>query len=459
MNTSTVESSPATQTPRAHRRAGGRRLRQVVGLAAAALWIAAAPAQASIEPLDRVVAIVNTDVITSGELDTRLRSIEAQLRRQNVQLPPPDVLRSQVLERMITDRAQMQMAREAGIRIDDGQLDRAVAGIAQQNNLTVAELRSRLEQDGVSFASFRDSIRSEMLITRLREREVDQRVQISEADIDAMLAEQKRGGAGANVEYDLDHILLRIPEGASAEQIAAQRSKAEGILQQLSQGADFGRLAASFSDAPEGISGGSLGWRPADRLPQIFVQAVSSLNPGQVAPLLRSPNGFHIVKLVDKRADGQPALPTGPVEQTHVKHILIRQTELISESEALRRLREIRERVEKKSASFDDMAKQYSVDGSAANGGDLGWVYPGDTVPEFERAMNALKPGELSEPVRTPFGWHLIEVIGRRSDEASPERVRQMARQVLRERRSDEAYQDWLRQLRDRTYVEYKLDQ
>ncbi|MFT4102553.1 MAG: peptidylprolyl isomerase [Burkholderiaceae bacterium] len=428
-------------------------------LAAAGLWLApGGAARAVVEPVDRVAAVVNTDVITLGELDARMRTVEMQLRRQNVQIPPTEVLRSQVLERMIVDRAQVQLAREQGVRIDDSQVDRAVASVAAQNSLSVQDLRSRLEQDGISFAAFRDSLRADMVIARLREREVDQRVQISEADIDAFLREQ-RDPAASHVEYNLAHILIRIPEGASADQIAAQRAKAEGLLQQIESGAEFGRLAVSFSDSPEGISGGGLGWRDADRLPQLFVQAVSALQPGQTSGLIRSPNGFHILKLLDKRVAGDSALPGGPVLQTHARHILIRQTELVSEAEALRRLREIRERIEQKTATFADMARQYSVDGSASNGGDLGWIYPGDTVPEFERAMNALKPGELSEPVRTPFGWHLIEVEARRNDEASPDRLRMLARQSLRERRADEAYQDWLRQLRDRTYVEYKLDQ
>lgn len=427
--------------------------------AALAGLAAQVPALALVQPVDRVVAVVNNEVITASELDTRMRTIADQLRRQNVQLPPDDVFRSQVLERMITDRAQVQMAREQGIRIDDAQLDRAVATIAQQNNLDVQELRARLEQDGIGFAAFRDSIRSQMLIQRLREREVDSKVQVSEADIEAMLAEQKNPSAANHVEYNLGHILIRVPEGATADQIAAQRAKAEELVRELNSGADFGRLAVANSESPEGISGGGLGWREADRLPQVFVQAVANLQPGQVAPVVRSPNGFHILKLIDKRAANDSALPTGPVMQTHVRHILIRQTELVSEAEALRRLREIKQRIEQHTATFADMARQYSVDGSAGNGGDLGWIYPGDTVPEFERAMNALQPGQISDPVRTPFGWHLIEVEGRRTDDASPDRLRQLARQTLRERRADEAYQDWLRQLRDRTYVEYKLDQ
>jgi peptidyl-prolyl cis-trans isomerase SurA len=413
------------------------------------------------EEIDRVVAVVNADAITATELGARMRTVERQLRAQNVQMPPEEALRSQVLERMIIDRAQVQFARESGLRIDDAQIDRAVLGIAQQNRLTLPQLRQRLEQDGVEFASFREDVRGEILIGRLREREVDQRVVISEADIDALLAEQGPGTeAGARSgEFNLGHILLRVPENASAEQIARQRTRGEELLRELEGGADFGRLAASFSDAPEAMSGGGLGWRSTDRLPELFVQAIQRLRPGQVSPLIRSPNGFHVLKVLDRRDAGSGArLGGAPVQQTHARHILIRQTELVPEVEALRRLREIRERVTNGTARFEDMARQYSSDGSASNGGDLGWIYEGDTVPEFARAMDELKPGELSEPVRSPFGWHLIQVLERRTDSASPERVRMQARQVLRERRSDEAYQEWLRQLRDRTYVEYRLE-
>ena len=438
-------------------------MKRILSFAAALCLLAAGAAFAQgskPEEIDRVVAVVNADAITATELSARMRTVERQLRAQNIQMPPEDVLRSQVLERMIIDRAQVQLARESGLRIDDAQVDRAVAGIAQQNRLTLPQLRQRLEQDGINFVSFREDVRGEILIARLREREVDQRVVISEADIDALLAEQGPGTEATEqaAEFNLGHILLRVPENASAEQIARQRARGEDLLRQLEGGADFGRLAASFSDAPEAMSGGGLGWRPTDRLPELFVQAIQRLRPGQVSPLIRSPNGFHVLKVVDRRDAGGAKLGSAPVQQTHARHILIRQTELVPEVEALRRLREIRERVINGTARFEDMARQYSSDASASSGGDLGWVYEGDTVPEFARAMDELKPGEISEPVRSPFGWHLIQVLERRTDNASPERVRMQARQVLRERRSDEAYQEWVRQLRDRTYVEYRLE-
>jgi len=428
-------------------------LASIVGL------LAAAPAAAqSAVPVDRVVAVVNSEAITARELALRLRVAERQLRAQNIEAPPADLLEKQVLERMIVDRAQSQAARELGIRADEAQVDRALAAIAQENQLTIVQLRERVERDGTSFARFRDDIREEIVRQRLREREIDSRIQVSDADIDAFLASQPKGAQPA-AELHVAQILLAVPEGATAEQIERQRLRGEEVVRQLQRGNDFARLAAAFSDAPEAMSGGSLGWRTPQRLPQLFLDALSNVGPGQVSGLVRSPAGFHVLKLIDRRSTGSvPGAGSAPVTQTRARHILIRPNEIVSEDEALRRLREIRQRVQGGSGSFEDLARQYSVDGSAGRGGDLGWVYPGDTVPEFERAMNALAPGQISDPVRTPFGVHLIQVLERRTDEASPDRLRQMARQALRERRIEENYQDWLRQLRDRTYVEYKLE-
>jgi len=404
--------------------------------------------------LDRVVAVVNTDIITANELAIRQRTVEQQLRRQRIELPAPEVLRGQVLERLILDRALAQLAREQGIRADDAQLDRAMARIAEQNRMTPSQMRAQIERDGMSYARFREDIREEILVTRLREREVDAKVVISEADIDAWLADQGSGGS-AQVEYNLSQILLRVPEGATAEQIERQRLRAQEVVRELQRGAEFARLAAAFSDAPDAMTGGAVGFRPADRLPQLFVDAVAKLQPGEVTPPLRSPNGFHILKLVDRRSSAQVKMGSEPVMQTRARHILIRPTEIQPEAEVLRRLSDLRDRV-RSGADFAELARQYSNDGSAGRGGDLGWIYPGDTVPAFERAMGALQPGEVSDPVRTEFGFHLIQVLERRTDAASPERVRQAARQALRDRRIEEATQDWLRQVRDRAYVEHR---
>lgn len=424
---------------------------------AAVTSLAAAQAGTPLE-IDRIAVVVNSEAITERELQQHLRMIERQLREQNIEMPPLDVLEPQVLERMIVDRAQLQLARDSGLRVDDGQLSRAIDAIAAENGMRTAQLRDRLLRQGIDFRQFREEVRGQLIRQRLREREIDSKVQVSDADVDAFLASQTRAGSGPEAELHVAQILLRLPEGASADEIERQRLRAEEVARQLQAGADFARLAAAFSDAPEAMSGGSLGWRASDRLPQLFVDAVRSLNPGGVSPVLRSPAGFHVLRLVDRRS-ASPTVAVGrPVVQTHARHILIRPNEIVGEDEAIRRLREIRQRIEAGAGDFAELARQYSVDGSAGRGGDLGWIYPGDTVPEFERAMNALAPGALSDPVRTPFGVHLIQVVERRTDESSPDRVRQQARQALRERRIEENYDDWLRQLRDRTYVEYKLD-
>ena len=435
-----------------------RRLLRLAAALAAVFVIPLAAAQPAAVPIDRIAAVVNSEAITEHELQQQVLLVERQLREQGIQVPPRDVLERQVLERMIVDRAQMQLARDSGLRIDDIQLERAIGVIATENGLTPAQLRDRLSRQGIDFDQFREEIRGQMVRQRLREREIDSRVQISDADVDAFLAARANGGAASGTELQIAQILLRLPEGASAEEIERQRLRAEEILRQLQAGADFGRLAAAFSDAPEAMTGGTLGWRTPERLPQLFVDAVQPLNPGGLSPVLRSPAGFHVLKLVDRRSQSLPAAAGQPIVRTRARHILIRPNEIVGEEEAIRRLREIRQRVEAGTGDFAELARQYSVDGSAGRGGDLGWIYPGDTVPEFERAMNALAPGALSEPIRTPFGVHLIQVVERRADESSPDRLRQQARQALRERRIEESYEDWLRQLRDRTYVEYKLD-
>lgn len=413
-------------------------------------------AQTSSTDIDRVVAIVNTEVVTLGELNSRLDVVSRQMRRQRVEPPPADILRQQVLERIVLDKAQLQAARDVGIRIDEAMLDRAINGIAQQNRLSPQELKTQVEREGRSFDAFREDIRIEMSLARLREREVDNRLQISEADIDVALSEA--GGAPLDeIEFNLAAILLRVNENASAEEVARQKFRAEELLKQAQRGTDFARMASSFSDAPDAASGGAMGWRKADRLPTIFVSAVASLKPGEVA-LARSPAGFHVLKLVDRKDPVNKGLSNAPVKQTRARHILIRVNEIVTDSDAQRRLREIRQRVESKTADFATLARQFSADGSASNGGDLGWIYAGDTVPEFERAMDELGAGEMSQPVRSVFGWHLIQVLDRRTDEASPERMRNLARQSLRERRSEEVYQEWLRELRDRTFVELRLE-
>jgi len=403
--------------------------------------------------LDRVVAVVNNEVITRLDLDEQLRVALQQLRRQSTPLPAQDVLERQLLERLVTARVLAQTAKETGLRVDDAQLQRSLERIAQENKLTPDAFRKALESDGVNFNRFRDELRNEILITRLKEREVDSKILITDAEIDNYLKTQQNLG-GKDDEYSLAHILVLVPEQASPEQIQAKRSAAEKALAQLRGGADFRQVSAGVSDAQNALEGGPLGWRPASRLPQIFVDVVRTMKVGDLSAVLRSANGFHILKLLDKRGNETPVI----VQQTHTRHILVRLNEVVSEADAKQRLFNLKERIDN-GADFAELARLQSEDASSSRGGDLGWLSPGDTVPEFERAMNALEPGQVSEPVQSSFGWHLIQVLERRNEDMSKERQRLLARQAIRARKSDEAYQEWVRQQRDRAYVELRLEE
>jgi peptidyl-prolyl cis-trans isomerase SurA len=426
---------------------------------------ATATAPARIRTIDTIVAVVNNEVITQKELDERTEMIVKRIssQGQNANLPPRAEIQRQVLERMISDSAQLQLAKETNIQVDDTMLDRAVARIAEQNRMSLQEFRNQLEKQDMSFAKFREEIRGEIIMQRLREREVDNKIQISESEIDNYLAEE--AGAGhSQQEWNVAQILVRIPENASPEQIEQRRQRAEQILQQLKSGADFAKLAATSSDGEDALKGGELGWRAQDRLPQLFADAVANLQPGEVAPVVKSANGFHILKLVGKRtpsimrANSNAAAPTS-ITQTHVRHILIKVNQIVSSLDAQRKLVDLKQRLDNKAATFEELARSYSNDLSASKGGDLGWIYPGDTVPEFERAMNALQPGQISEPIESPFGFHLIQVLERKTEDVSQERKRLVARQALRERKLEEATQEWLRQVRDRAYVEYRNEE
>ena len=430
-------------------------VRSIVLLLASLAGFAAQPSfAATVDPIeaDRIVAIVGTDVITYVDLRTRLASALKQLQKQGTPLPPQDVLERQMLERLIMDRAQLQYAKDSGMRVDDTQLDQAIGRIAAGNKMSVPQFRAALEKDGVQYASFREEIRNEMIAVRLREREVDSKLIISEGEIDNYLANQAATGSGE--EYQLAHILLRAPESASPEQLQKLRQRGEQALKRAQAGENFAELTAAFSDAPDALQGGDLGFRPLSRLPSLYSEVAGRLQAGEVSELLRSSAGFHIVKLVAKRGGGAVA----SVQQTKARHILIRVNEVVSEAEARRKLEGVRERITN-GVDFAEQARLYSQDGSAAKGGDLGWLNPGDTVPEFEQAMNALKLDEVSPVVQSPFGMHLIQVQERREKDVSADRQRSVARQAIRERKLDEAYQDWLRQLRDRTYVENRLDE
>ena len=413
---------------------------------------------------DRIVAVVNDEAITRQELDERVRTVRAQMRRQGTAPPSGEEFEKQVLDRMITDRAQMHFARETAIRIDDITLDRSIARIAEENGMNPTRFRETIERDGIPYGKFREDIRSEITLSRLRDREVEARVQVSEGEIENYLAENKGGAAVATpvgVNLNISQILVRVPENASPEQIAARQKRAEEALEQLKSGKDFVQVSASFSDAADATTGGAFGWRSADRLPELFVAAVDKLKVGEVTSLVKSPNGFHIIKLNDRRGGSPSAGAAGKTEltKTRARHILIKVNEITTAQEAERRIKGLKERIDNKSVEFEAMAKQHSQDASAPRGGDLGWVFPGDTVPEFERAMESLQPGPATVAVQTPFGWHLIQVVERAREDVTAERQKQAARQAIRERKSEEAYQEWVRQIRDRAYVELRLEE
>lgn len=421
---------------------------------ALALLLPGLPAQAAAEvmQIDRIVAVVDREVITYAELQDRIRIVRTQMDRPGVTMPPQDVLEKQVLERLITERLQLQLASQTGMRVDDGQLDKTMERIAEQNKMSLADFRAALEQDGVNYRKFREDIRNEILLARLREREVENRITVTEAEVDNLLTTQA-ARKDIQDEFEISHILVRTKEEAAPDELQKLRDKAERALQKLKDGEDFAQVSASFSDAPNALEGGKLGWKTDTQVPTLFLDALKPLKPGEITPILRSPNGFHILKLENRRGASSPMV----VQQSQARHILIKTSEIVSEADAKHRLDDLKERLEN-GADFAELARLHSEDGSAAKGGDLGWVNPGDTVPEFEKAMNELKIGEISPPVKSPFGWHLIQVTERRSQDMTKEASRLKARQEIRARKSEESFQDWLRELRDRAYVEYRLE-
>ncbi|MDO4683907.1 MAG: peptidylprolyl isomerase [Lautropia sp.] len=400
------------------------------------------------EPIDRIIAVVNQGVITETELRAQLHLIEARLRANGGSVPPQAELRRQVLEQMILQLAQEQFAAEHGMKPSAAEIDRAAADVAQNNGMSLDGLRERLAADGVSFEQFRRQLTAEIISLRLRDRETANSVTISEAEVDAELA---KSGQMSAPEFEVQQLLVKLPEGADRATVERLQRKAEGLAAQARQGEDFSALVKAHSEAGDASTGGHLGWRTAEQMPGLFADVVTRLSPGEVGQVVRSPAGFHVLKLLDKRSGG-----TMSVERTHARHILLPAGNPSEEADSIRRLEEFRRNIEGGKADFATVARDFSKDGSASQGGDLGWLYPGETVPEFESAMKALGEGEISEPIRSQFGVHLIQVLGRRADSESPERLRNNARQKLRTVKGGEAYDQWLRELRDRTYVEYR---
>lgn len=409
--------------------------------------------------IDSIAAVVNKDVITTSELNTRYNIVSEQLKKQNIELPPPALLKKQILERMIIESAQVQLAKEMGINVTDVQLDKSIAMIASQEGKTMSQFQEMIEKTGRSFEDFREDLRKEMAMQRLRYHEVDSKIQINDAEVDNLVGNSPEESQTAG-EVRLGHILVRIPENASPEQIAEKYERAEKVLKLLQAGGDFQQSAASFSDSDEGLSGGDIGWRSTDRLPQSFAEALANVPVGGMTGIIRSPNGFHILKVLERRnpANEHPVAAGNTVQQIHARHILIKVNQLVSADEARHKLVDLKQRIINNSASFEELAQTYSNDTSASRGGDLGWIYPGDTVPEFEKALMALNIGEISDPVETQFGFHLIQVLEKKMDDVSHERKRALAKQKIRERKIAEGTEEWLRQLRDQVYVEYRLD-
>ena len=402
--------------------------------------------------LDRIVAIVDQTVVTEQELESRITTVTAQLKKQGTELPPENVLRKQILERLITDTLQIQYAAQTGLKVDDNQLDKTIERIAEQNQMTLTEFSEALAKDGVSMRKFRSDIRNEITIARLREREVDGRVNVTESEIDNFLTSQAANTENQD-EFEISHILIRTPEEGATEDVQKAKAKVDAAVKELNNGKSFAEVSASFSDAPNALEGGKLGWKSGAQMPALFLDALKTMQVGEVSQPLRSPNGFHVLKLTNKRGGNSPLV----IQQTHSRHILIKLSEIMSEKEGKQKMDNIKERLDN-GEKFEALARQYSEDSTASNGGDLGWINPGDTVPQFEKAMNELKDNQISQPVRTQFGWHVIQVIERRSQDMSKEAARLKARQEIRAKKADEAYQDWIRELRDRAYVELRLE-
>jgi peptidyl-prolyl cis-trans isomerase SurA len=401
------------------------------------------------QSIDTVAVVVNNDVITQNELSEKVRVTEKQLKAQGTPLPAHDVLEKQMLERMISDMLQLQFAAESGVRVDDTQLDLALGRIAEQNKFaSLATFRARLEKDGIDYEQYREEVRNEMIFTRLREREIESKLIISDSEVDSYLDNQAKMG-DSKEEFHLAHILVVVPEQASADKIKASLARADLAFKQLQEGADFAQVAAGTSDAKDALKGGDLGWRASDRLPPAFLEVLHKLKPGENTEVMRSTSGFHILKLIEKRSGNAPVVIT----QTHARHILIKTSEIVPEADAKKRILEIKQRIDG-GADFAEQAKRYSEDGSAQQGGDLDWLSPGQTVPEFEEAMNKLQPGQIAV-VQSQFGWQLIQVMERRNTDVSVQQKRQQARVAIGTFKSDELYQDWLRQLRDRAFIEY----
>ncbi len=429
--------------------------------AAAAAAQAAAPATAAAgasaqalapQSADYIVAVVNSEPITNNEVRARAARVAEQLQAQGAAMPPRAQLLHEVLERLISERIQVQLALESGIKVDDYAIDQAELSVAQQNDISLQQLHRQLAQEGITVESFRRELRNQLLTLRIRERDVESRVKVSDADVDQFMQAQAQTADPATQSINLGHILIEVPESASPQQVAERQARAEEVAAKLKAGGDFAALAREYSDAPEGRTGGELGLRPEDRYPELFLEATAKSPVGAIVGPVRSPAGFHILKVIERSRNGLPTMAV----QTHARHILLRVSANQTEAQAAAKLEELRQRIVGGQGSFEALAREYSQDGSSSQGGDLGWSYPGRYVPEFQQALDQLKPGEISQPVVTRFGVHLIELEGRREVKLTQREQRDLVRDAVRAKKLDEAYANWIREERARAYVEMR---
>jgi peptidyl-prolyl cis-trans isomerase SurA len=400
--------------------------------------------------LDKIIAVVNNEVITRVELDDRTETLYKQFVQKSGQTPDKEALRKQVLERLITDKVLIQYGRESGLRIDDGMVDGAIGRIAEDNKLDLASFKTKLQQEGIEWSKFREEIRKEILYARLRDREIDSKMVVTDAEVDVQLRAESAAG-GNEEELLLSHLLVSIPEQADPEQIARREARAKQAMDKLKAGQSFAQVAASFSDASDALQGGSLGWRPMSRIPSLFSSLAQGMKPGEISSIIRAGNGFHIFQVVERRGSKVSQI----VKQYHLREILIRLTASVTENDARAKLAGLRARWQA-GEDFQLLAKLNSEDENRSKGGDIGWVSQGESFPEFDKIMIALKPGEVSEAVRTQMGLHLLQLVEFRENEVGEERRRLAAKQGVRARKVDEAFDDWIRQQRDSAFVEYR---
>jgi len=410
-------------------------------------------AKSNVIPLDKIIAIVDDNIITQIELDDRISLISQQLKQKGNRLPPHDTLRKQVLERLILEKLQLEMAKKTGIRINDEMVNQVIANIARSNRLSMERFREVLQRDGFTFSEFRENIRREVTISRLRKIRVENEVNVSEQEINNYLSQASKGQS-ADDEFYLSHILIATPEAATPKQVEDAEEKARKIFNELENGDSFSQKAIAVSDDELALKGGDLGWRKTAQLPTIFTSIVDKMNKNEIKGPLRSASGFHIIKLKDKRSTGKKHI----VNQTMARHILVSPTQILSQEDARLRMVNIRQRITS-GGDFAAIARASSDDKtSAAEGGSLGWVSPGQMVAAFEEEVNKLKPGEISKPFLTQFGWHIAQVLSRRQHDNTEEFQRSQAIQLIRKRKTEEAVQDWLRRLRAEAYIDYRTN-